>query len=519
MTDNLGPARHQPVASESVPDSGSSTGDETSRGARFGALRDVSVRTEVIYVALAAAEVSWVAPLFISLTVITSRHPPLLLWLGMLVLLFGYCSIYRALSRANLSMPVQQTILVLLLLLSMGLFLRYHVYTGAGLQGTEWLMEPVRRFADVQNAIPDEWLAMLTLIYFWARGIMLARRSLSADSVGSSFRVGLLIFVWCILIIALITGQDASPFVVAFFFFALIATAMARIEDVSQTRASSLARFSGFRLFTTLGSVTLLIALGGLLAFLLRNVDLRKVLLPFFIVLEVIVVGLILVILAIAEWVFTGLRLDQLGLGDRLQELFSQLKLVADNLTVPFGGEEAGGPPAAVSIVKIVTSIAIPVVLIALVVLFTWWQIRRARARALDDSRESIWSPSALARDLKALLQAGREQLGGIVDLVDRFGLGARLLRALTIRRIYANLVRLATELGHPRYKTQTPYEYKRTLYEALPGSEDDVDTITEAYVRAHYGEVPDTREQVDRIRACWKSIQATTKRAGKEPN
>jgi hypothetical protein len=482
---------------------------------RFEAVRDVRIRTEVIYLALAAAEVSWVAPLFISLTLTTSLHPPLLLWLGMLVMLLGYSGIYRALSRANLAMAVQQSILVLILLLSMGLFLRFHVYANAGLQGADWVLEPIRRFADVQNAIPDEWLAMLTLIYFWARGIMLGRRSLTADSVGFSFRVGILILIWFIMIIALITGQDASAFVVAYFFFALVAMALARIEDVSQTRASSLARFSAFRFFTTIGAVVLLMALGGLLAFLLHNVDLQRLLLPFLIVIEVVVVGLIIIVLGIAEWIFTGLHLDQFQLGNRLQELFSRLALVADNLTAPFG-DEVGGPPPAVGIFKAVSTIAVVVFLIGLVVFFTWWQIRRARARALDDSRESIWSPSALARDLKVLLQAGRDQLGGIVALVDRFGLGTRLLRALSVRRIYANLVRLATEIGFPRYKTQTPYEYTRSLYEALPGCEPDIDTITEAYVRAHYGEVPDTREELQRIRACWKRIQAVAKESNK---
>jgi hypothetical protein len=314
------------------------------------------------------------------------------------------------------------------------------------------------------------------------------------------------------LIIALITGQDASPFIVAYFFFGLMAMALARIEDVSQTRASSLGRFSVFRFTTTLASVVLLIALGGTVAYALYNVDLRRLLLPFLIVIEVIVIGLVLVVLGIAEWLVTGLRLDELGLGDRLQDLFRQLQQVADNLTAPFEAVPGGGPPPAVSIFKVASTVAILVILIALVVFFTWWQIRRARALAAEDSRESIWSPSSLARDLKALLQAGREQIGGIADLVDRFGLGARLLRALTIRRVYANLVRLATEHGHPRYKTQTPYEYKGTLYEALPGCDADVDTITEAYVRAHYGEVPDTREEVERIRTCWKRVQATAK-------
>ncbi|MCL7455348.1 MAG: DUF4129 domain-containing protein, partial [Anaerolineae bacterium] len=54
----------------------------------------------------------------------------------------------------------------------------------------------------------------------------------------------------------------------------------------------------------------------------------------------------------------------------------------------------------------------------------------------------------------------------------------------------------------------QTPYEYLSTLYQVLPGSEGDVQVITEAYVNAHYGQVPDTREELQRIRDCWERVR-----------
>jgi hypothetical protein len=103
-----------------------------------------------------------------------------------------------------------------------------------------------------------------------------------------------------------------------------------------------------------------------------------------------------------------------------------------------------------------------------------------------------------------------------LTGLVERFGLGARFLSAISIRRIYVNLVRLATEAGHPRAPTQTPYEYLDTLRKALPGNEEDVAIITEAYVNARYGQVPDSRQELQRIRDCWERVrrQATGKPA-----
>jgi hypothetical protein len=96
-----------------------------------------------------------------------------------------------------------------------------------------------------------------------------------------------------------------------------------------------------------------------------------------------------------------------------------------------------------------------------------------------------------------------------LASLVDQFGLGPGLLSAITIRRIYANLQRLAARSGYPRQAAQTPDEYLETLIQALPDCQDEVTTITAAYVQAHYGQVPDTRQELDRIRACWQRVRS----------
>jgi hypothetical protein len=69
--------------------------------------------------------------------------------------------------------------------------------------------------------------------------------------------------------------------------------------------------------------------------------------------------------------------------------------------------------------------------------------------------------------------------------------------------------MRLGAEAGYPRRQAQTPYEYLETLYQALPGSEEDVTAITEAYVQAHYGQLPDSLEELQRIRGCWVRAHA----------
>ena len=92
--------------------------------------------------------------------------------------------------------------------------------------------------------------------------------------------------------------------------------------------------------------------------------------------------------------------------------------------------------------------------------------------------------------------------LAQVRDLFNQFG--DRHQRSIaSIRKIYASMVDLAQEAGYPRDPAETPYEYRDTLYTAFPGAGEAVDAVTEAYVRTHYGEVPDTREEMNEIVAC----------------
>lgn len=474
--------------------------------ARLSALNG---RFEAIYLALAAAEVCWVAPVFMALNDNASRHPPLLLWLGLLALLLGFFYFYRALARAELSMRIQQSVLVVALLLSIGLVLRFHVYADAALSGVDWFLQPFRSLSQMGVFMPDELVAILTLVYLWARGIHLARRNMSVDRVGFSFRAGLVILVWSAAGIALITGRDVSRFVAPYFFFALVAVALARVEEVSNTPGSSRAPFTGFWIGSTVAVVALVVLLGSLVAIFFSGGSLRQVLgwfSPVLIVLETVVVAVGVLLIALLDLIFRLLPLDWEPFKNQLEELLSGFRQPTQPLTLPSGGESAS---PTLGIAKAGITIAVVAAIVALVVLFTWWRLSRTQRGEVDESRESLFSSKALAQHLRDMLQVGRDRLGDLAGLVDRFGLGSRLLSAISIRRIYANLVRLATQAGYPRTQAQTPYEYLEILDEALPGGEADAKLITDAYVQAHYGQVPDNREELDRIRDAWERIKA----------
>ena len=104
-------------------------------------------------------------------------------------------------------------------------------------------------------------------------------------------------------------------------------------------------------------------------------------------------------------------------------------------------------------------------------------------------------------------LRDGCDRLKDLAGLVGRFGPGMRLYAAVSIRKIYANMARLAERQGFPRQPAQTPYEYLPDLGLAFPDCQAEATAITEAYVKVHYGEAHENVRKLRRIREHWQQI------------
>jgi len=468
---------------------------------------------------LAAAEVCWVTPLFLALNWARNPHSPVLLWLGLLILMIGYLYFYRALAAGGLSLRLQQGLLVLGLLLSIVLVLRFHVYSGLELKGSEYLLIPLRRLTGSAVVMPSSWETVMMLVYLWARAVHLANRSLSSDSVGFSFRSGVVVLIISAFFIRVVTKLDVTSFVVPYFFFALVAIALSRIDEVSLLPNSSQVSFTGFWIGSTLAAVAILALLGLLLSAFFTGGGLSRILQwlsPVFLVLQILIAGIGAFFMMVLDWVMTQTSVDLSAFSEGLQDVFTQLGQLLV-LSTPPSVPQSQARPLIFGIIRVVIAVVIPASIIALVLLLTWRRLRRGReVKGLEEARESLFTAGAVARNLRAMLDEGMGWLAELAGLVGRFGPSPRFLAAVSIRRIYANLVGLATELGYPRSKAQTPYEYLLVLCEALPDSGAEVELITEAYVNAHYGQVPDTREELQRIRDSWERVQAQATRKRK---
>ena len=174
-------------------------------------------------------------------------------------------------------------------------------------------------------------------------------------------------------------------------------------------------------------------------------------------------------------------------------------------------------PPALIAAVLrvIVYSLGLLIILLALAVVVSVVKMagrRRARVdNKEDEQHESTWSSRELWRKLRAQLLDRLARLRNLAGIMDRLG-ASGLFAALTIRRIYAQTIRLAASRGYPRPAARTPYEHLATLRQAFPGCEPELFQLTEAYVGVHYGELPERAEALSEIRLGFERIKAQTK-------
>ncbi len=142
---------------------------------------------------------------------------------------------------------------------------------------------------------------------------------------------------------------------------------------------------------------------------------------------------------------------------------------------------------------------------------------RLDRQRGGDEIRESLWASADLTNGMLNSLRDGWDRLKDLAGLVGRFGPGMRLYAAVSIRKIYANMARLAERQGFPRQPAQTPYEYLPALGLAFPDCQAEAAAITEAYVKVHYGEAPESIRDLQRIREYWGQVHLSYKDVKRE--
>ncbi len=352
---------------------------------------------------------------------------------------------------------------------------------------------------ELTGLIPGQvWLglAVMWLVY---RAFVFGRQGVGRFAVFNFFRLGIVMFfVYGVLSLA---GRQDLPGLGMFAIF-LCATLMA----LSAARVSFLGRVRGGRRnpFTRqwLGSIS-----GAVMATVGTGLTMALLVIGRLQALILFVVGAIMT-LSFAPLFFllalfmdvpvpemeappptpAGMVLEPTGFGpDLLDQTNQRVNALPDNVR------------GIVFVVGIVLSVGLFLVLL--------WAVTSAVQRMM---RNPDVEYIAKRGDLVELFrrQAG-EQLRQPGDwLAGRLQGRQRVQAAARVRQIYAELLTLCAELDLPRAESQTPLEFLKTVQGELPSARADLGTLTNAYLKVRYGELPETHEEVRAVETAWEQVR-----------
>jgi hypothetical protein len=152
------------------------------------------------------------------------------------------------------------------------------------------------------------------------------------------------------------------------------------------------------------------------------------------------------------------------------------------------------------------------IILLVLILILVRVRARKPIALNENEDRENIDAGDLLA-NLRAEVQRRLGTFAEVAATLRRFG-AQDGLTALTIQRLYARLVALASEAGHPRKPAETPLEYEPRASAAFPAHQRQIAALTQAYVNVHYGELPDDPMAITEAREMLVQLETAVKAA-----
>ncbi|MCP4419188.1 MAG: DUF4129 domain-containing protein [Chloroflexi bacterium] len=81
------------------------------------------------------------------------------------------------------------------------------------------------------------------------------------------------------------------------------------------------------------------------------------------------------------------------------------------------------------------------------------------------------------------------------------------------MRYFYLSIVKRAAKKGVQRQQAETPLEFAQDLKESWPDAEEDVDVLTDAFLRARYGRLPIEEEDLSPIKKHWRQLKSNLRR------
>lgn len=470
---------------------------------RFRAWREVAILGIVIM------ELSWVVPWFRSLTPATRAVAPVRAFVVLGGLFVIAHLLVRFMNFTHLRVDVRRYLMIGLFVLSLLVGFKTLLYVYEPVNLAELITKPIQAFNDIGGLIPNEFvIALAVLIANW-RGITLAQEIMGPEVVRRNFQLGIIMFLGFAFINTIVTGETPGVFIYLFMFASLIAMGAARISVISTLRGGGQYPFDhrwflGMILatFIVVGISAIFVGFaGGELSIIGRVGALA---LQVFVILIFILLSPLLFILPLLIERLQGAS----SIAGNLLRALEEIQRLAVGLAYQLSDFlERSGLSLVIPRLKpiLLWGIVILVAFLA-VVGVTRWLIRSRDTK--EEDRQSLLQRGDLWQILRQSLRDRLRKMGEGLAGLAQWRHGQRLLAAARIRRIYAQLMDLSEKLGDPRPAAQTPLEFIPTLETTYPGREQDLEDITRAYLRVRYGELPETRKEVDQVEEAWDRVR-----------
>lgn len=459
------------------------------------------VRLEVPYLAQAVSEMALFVPLTLVFMPWARYWSPWTYFFLLLCLMLIPFNLMRVLSLAGTAVGVQRVVLGLGLLTVLFLGVQTLLYGDYGLFSFGWLGELASHIRTSGYPFWTQDVTVLLVVFFcWWRGVRLASRSSNLYMIGLQLRVRALIVAPAVAFLALMRlSWTVTPFLALFCLASLLVVALARAEEVEQESSSASFEITPGWLGLIFAAATAVVLSGVLLASMTTQ---EQVLGAPQLALQFLAYSVVLTLVMLTgPTLFAVLEQVVVYLAILLEPVAAMLANFNFTPPQPLEQAETGGEQA----VEIGPDLSfVPILLfilffafIAFVVIYS---VRRAVGQTNVAQRRT--KPVTLTLD-EELLDGGSwwDRLRNVVPALRAWRLAA------SIRRIYQQMVAIATEDGFPRGEAETPFEYQRQLDALWPEATAETSLITQAYVRVRYGELPETRQELEAIFAAWERV------------
>lgn len=469
-------------------------------------------RQELLRVAFAGMEIAWFTQFFLLFVPAARPHAPYVTASILALVLLGVYG-WSALAVARQwSEPLERGALLLAAPVLILLGWRFYLHPGLPLGDLSWLQAAGAGLLGASSTgYAGYWAIMVAALFLWWRGLALGRRDYTFETVAFAFRSGLLLLVAGVLALSLVARQQVMAFILPFFFFALLAVALARLEDVGRIRGEVGRIFDLAWLGVVIVIAGLTVGLAGAPLLWLARPEgleaLRALWAPIGELLLTALLWLFAILLTPFEPLLNWLS-DLMARGWLLvleSPFFEGLGAVAPELNEATNAAQFDQLIAlALTLVRLLCGAG----LLAALLLAGLYLVNKERQRQseIEEVHENL--DVSLGDALAGLWRRARDRLRGVAAMVGQFGVSSDLLAAISVRAIYANTARLARQRGYPRHKARTPYEYLADLQAAFPAAQSEAQAITDAYVAVHYGELPTQREEMDALRAAYNRLK-----------